>query len=306
MSNPRIAVIMSSYNGEKFIGEQIDSILAQKDVDVTLYVRDDGSTDNTVNIVRSYLNKGNVKLIVDGRNLRPGLSFLTLLKKVVKQETKYDYYAFADQDDIWLSEKLITAVKTIKDSEKPALYCSNQIIYRNGVREGMRFSVPPEMSLIGNITQNVFSGCTMVLDRELAEIVVERKTPKQDFLVPRCHDSWIFLIACVEGQPFYDHDSYILYRLHDNNVVGVKHLSLVDRLLRFKNGGVKNNRSRSAQYLLEAYPELGFTDRRYVEKMAYYRSSMKKKLSLIVDSSICKGSKEGTVAFILKVIMGYI
>lgn len=297
---------MSSYNGDRFIREQIDSILSQKDVDVTLYVRDDGSTDDTVSIVRSYLNRGNVKLLVDGKNLRPGLSFLTLLKIVVMNENEYDYYSFADQDDIWLDEKLISAINMICDSKKPALYCSNQIIYRNGAQEGMRFFQPPEMSLIGHITKNDFSGCTMVLDRRLAEIVVKRKFPGQDFLVPRCHDSWVYLIACIEGQPYYDHNSYILYRLHENNVVGVKKMSFLDRCQRFKNGNVKNNRSRSAKYLLNAYPNYYFDSRKYVEEMAYYSNEIKKKIALISDRRVCKGENEGSIAFIVKILIGYI
>lgn len=306
MAYPKVAVIMSTYNGEKFIREQIDSILAQKDVDITLYVRDDGSTDNTVNIVRSYLKCGKVKLLVDDKNLRPGLSFLTLLKRVVNTETEFDYYAFSDQDDVWLEEKLIKAVDMIKGSDKPSLYCSNQILYRNGIREGLRFKEPPEMCLLGHITKNDFSGCTMVFDRALAMIIVERKTPKQDFLIPRCHDSWVYLIACIEGNIFYDHCSYILYRLHENNVVGVKHMSMIDRLHRFRNGSVKNNRSRSARYLLEAYPNFEFMERKYVDEMAYYLFSLKKRLFLISDFKKCKGEKEGKIAFIIKVIIGYI
>lgn len=306
MLKPSVAVLMSSYNGEKYIKEQIESILAQKDVDITLYVRDDGSTDDTVGIIRSYLKNGNVKLLVDGKNLRPGLSFLTLLKRVVKSEPEYDYYAFADQDDIWLEEKMIRAVEMIKDSEKPALYCSNQIIYRNGVQEGLRFSEPPEMSLIGHITKNDFSGCTMLLDKALAGIVASKKSPNQAFLIPRCHDSWVYLLACVEGNIFYDHDSYILYRQHENNVVGVKHLSFFERVKRFLNGEVKNNRSRSARYLLAAYPKQLFEGRKYVEEMAYYKAGIREKIALISDRSVCKGEKEGNFAFIFKVLLGYV
>ena len=76
MSRPTVAVLMSTYNGEKYLKEQIDSILAQRDVDVTLYIRDDGSADNTENIIREYMQmNNNIVFYKDGKNLRPCASF---------------------------------------------------------------------------------------------------------------------------------------------------------------------------------------------------------------------------------------
>ena len=78
---PVVAVLMSTYNGEKYIREQLDSIFNQKGVDVRLFVRDDGSTDDTVSIVKEYIKKHPVEIIADGENVRPGESFMRLVQK---------------------------------------------------------------------------------------------------------------------------------------------------------------------------------------------------------------------------------
>ena len=97
----QVAVLMSTYNGEKYIRDQIDSILSQIKVNVTLFIRDDGSTDSTVKIITQYTEKySNIKFWV-GENIGVGNSFMQLLYSLTDE---FDYYAFSDQDDIWLNE----------------------------------------------------------------------------------------------------------------------------------------------------------------------------------------------------------
>ena len=117
-----VAVIMSTYNGEKYLGEQIDSILNQKDLEVTLFVRDDGSSDGTKNILEKYARDNGKIHINFGVNAGVGNSFMNALYSV---PDTFDYYAFADQDDIWLENKLFQAVKALQESGK-MLYASNQ------------------------------------------------------------------------------------------------------------------------------------------------------------------------------------
>lgn len=303
---PKIAVLMSSYNGEKFIKEQIDSILSQKDVDVTLFIRDDGSTDKTIEIIGTYLNNNNVKLITDGRNLRPGLSFLTLLSEVVKKEQIFDYYAFSDQDDIWLEEKLIAAVKMINGYDNPTLYCSNQIIYENNMNTGVRFLREPVINLLKCVSVNEMYGCTMVFNRKLAEIVETTRYPSEYFLIKRNHDAWILLLALIKGHIIYDNNAYMFYRIHNNNVVGLNKLTIYGRLYRFMKKGVKNLRKTSCNDLLESFPHLDFKDRCHIEKMANYQNNIKDRISLLKDYRYCKCERESVWAFWTKVIINYI
>ena len=113
---------MSTYNGEKYIDEQIDSVLAQKNVRVDLLIRDDGSKDETVRIIKRYCEKFDNIKFYEGPNLKPARSFLNLIETA---ELNYDYYAFCDQDDVWHEDKLYQAIEKIgkkKDSQKPILY----------------------------------------------------------------------------------------------------------------------------------------------------------------------------------------
>lgn len=111
---PVVAVVMSTYNGEKYLSEQIDSILTQKDVHVELFVRDDGSTDTTRDIISNFMEK-NKNIHADfGENLGWAKSFLTELFSV----PSFEYYAFSDQDDVWKPEKLIAGIKAIRHEEE--------------------------------------------------------------------------------------------------------------------------------------------------------------------------------------------
>ena len=102
----KVCVLMSTYNGEKYLKEQIDSILKQKGVKVNLLVRDDGSTDNTLSLLEEYKKKGLLDYCC-GSNMKPARSFMELLSIAPDS----DYYAFSDQDDYWEHDKLFNAVK---------------------------------------------------------------------------------------------------------------------------------------------------------------------------------------------------
>ena len=114
----KVTVLLSTYNGHQHIKELVDSVLMQDSVDVKLQVRDDGSTDDTIDILRSY-NDSRIT-VKKGENLKPALSFLTLLRECDDS----DYYAYCDQDDYWYPNKLITAINELKIIQDPALFIS--------------------------------------------------------------------------------------------------------------------------------------------------------------------------------------
>lgn len=128
MSKPTVSVLMSTYNGAKYIREQIDSILNQKDVNVELLIRDDGSSDNTAEICKEYQKKNTNIRFYQGENIGVGKSFMELLKKAPEA----DYYSFSDQDDVWLEDKLSRAVKMIKIAE-----CSRELSQDRNERVGV-------------------------------------------------------------------------------------------------------------------------------------------------------------------------
>lgn len=304
-----VAVLMSTYNGEKYIKEQIDSILAQRDVAVTLFIRDDGSKDSTITIINNYIKEfTNIKLLNDGVNLGAGKSFLTLLKYVVNTQDGFEFYAFADQDDIWLENKLSEAVKLIAKQITPTLYCSNLLIFKDGIVEGKRYNFIPSLKLETRLLYNDFSGCTFLLNTLLAERVVESSLPSNNVIYYRYHDSWVLLIALLIGKVIYDENSYIKYRIHDNNQVGLKgfhyyqHLKELFRTGKTSRKNLRMNTAISLRAALEG--QLKQEDKVILDEFADYKKSLENRIRLMFDRSLTSATGENHFLFMLKVMLG--
>ena len=216
----RTLVILASYNGEKHIEEQINSILNQIDVDVKIYVFDDNSADDTCKIVEKF-----PEIILKKRNAGSGSAAINFLEalyelNVLGELKKYDYISFCDQDDIWLNKKLSKAISVLKNGFD--LYGSNLIMYKNGL--------PTDVILVKSQNEKRFdflfeggsAGCTYVLTPSLAELVcdnyekIRHKTWKYF-----SHDWFIYFIARLNGfKTHIDQNSYIFYRIHESNVHG--------------------------------------------------------------------------------------
>lgn len=124
-----VLVLMSVYNGEFYLQEQIDSVLEQKDIDVHLLIRDDGSSDNSVNIIKMNAYKDSRVRLIEGENIGCTKSFMALCKEALSCAVKYDFYSFCDQDDIWFENKLVKSVSVLSsfDSHAPCLYMATSI-----------------------------------------------------------------------------------------------------------------------------------------------------------------------------------
>lgn len=228
---PIVGVLMSTYNGEKYIREQLDSIFEQEDVNVKLFVRDDGSADRTRNILKEYAVTYELMDLSDGERVGPGESFMRLLCKA-KEKIELQYFAFADQDDIWLKNKLSVAIKVIEQCEDKdaVLYSSNQFLYVNGINKGKRHEERQSVDLINHMTKNTIAGCTFVLNRDMATLITDAGKPNYRVIKYRLHDAWIMLIAIACGRVIYDDNAHMLYRIHEDNAVGIKAESLTERL----------------------------------------------------------------------------
>ena len=311
---PTVAVLMSTYNGEQFIREQLDSIFCQESVEVSLYVRDDGSTDSTLKIIEGYGKNHQICILPFDGNVGPGMSFMRLLYYVIGLKRRYDYYAFADQDDLWLPDKLIRAISMIKDAKKRdvrnILYCSNQWLYENEKKTRLRFAQKPDISLAGHISKNDFSGCTMVFAYDLAELTGSIPCPGNDILTYRMHDAWMALVASAYGTILYDEESRILYRIHGGNTVGVKETVLKDRIDAVLGKGSKPKyrhvRSNSAALLLKIQAPISPKDRCILKDVAYYRSQLKYKRHLLKRQDIYIKSGESRGIYFLKVLLNII
>ena len=298
---PTVAVLMSTYNGEKYIREQLDSIFTQRDVDITLYVRDDGSTDNTPQILKEYSVSGKKIIINCSDNVGVGTSFMNLTYEV---PSHYDYYAFADQDDIWLSNKLKEAITLLSENKK-GIYCSNQtFINKQGEIIGTRFSREPELSLIKEIQENKVTGCTIVFTRKFRDMIVEEeRKPEPSFIKQQIHDIWFALVGVTTNTIIYDNNSYIYYRQHDHNVVGIKQPTIVEKIRRkiskIKKRDTRNSRSKRAYAMVTKYGD--YLESNDLIRACAYPKSFKNKMIILkeYDSFRDNNSKLELIAYLL-------
>lgn len=213
----KVLVLMSTYNGAQYIEEQIDSILHQDGVDIRLFIRDDGSTDATVSILQRYENEYKDRVsYISGKNLGYGQSFLHLLASSNLEGV--DYVAFSDQDDVWLSEKLIQAVQKMIKSDAGIYGSSLTIVDANLKKIG--FYQKNELFVPRSIFENATSGNTMVINIDTAQ-KIRRIMAATDYSFVTIHDWYVYVVCIATGSKQYiDSQSYILYRQHGANSLG--------------------------------------------------------------------------------------
>lgn len=271
-----VLVMMSSYNGEKYIEEQIDSILNQQGVNVRLLIRDDGSTDSTPVILERYKQKGLLDYYV-GENIGWCASFMDLAVNSPQSE----YYAFSDQDDHWKENKLLVGVECLEAKPTGAkLYMSNVIYWKDGVEKGLSMPMGIRKDLYYTSLFCDAFGCTMVFSKEMMDIV-KSNPPK----IVVAHDVWFYELAAVLGTLYYDGNSYIQYRQHENNQLGYDKYfweKLSRRMKTYSRVWKEHNKDLVAKELLRCYSKLMTIDsKRIVSVVANYRTSFRCYLILL-------------------------
>ena len=218
----KIFILLSTYNGEKYLKEQLDSLFSQNYKDFKLIVRDDGSTDRTKEILNSY----DIELLSSCENLGVKKSFETLLEYAY-ENSDAKYFMFCDQDDVWNEDKIEKTLNQMNEMEK--LYKNTPILVHTDlevVDENLHTINPSFMKLqnlnekknrLNNLLiQNTITGCTVMINRDLAKLCLPMSS---NAIV---HDWWVGLVASYFGKIGYVDDSTIKYRQHTSNTIGAK------------------------------------------------------------------------------------
>lgn len=278
MNLKKVAVLLSFYNGYKYIDEQLHSILMQKSdgIHIDIYIRDDGSSCiNSVNKLKEIKLKYPCINFIKGDNIGVVNSFLYLLKFV----GNYDFYAFCDQDDYWLPSKITRAINKIND-DVPSLYCSNYTLVDAELKPLVTESTKVVPSFQNALFKNFCTGCTCLINGKLREEILKIETPTS---IPM-HDWYLLLVAYCVGEVFYDQDSNILYRQHGSNVVGGV-VTFGDKLKRYFRYVIDDNRVRYqlAKYLktINKNPNL----ESFIEDLLVSRTDFFKRVKLIMNNS---------------------
>lgn len=296
----RIVVLLSTYNGEQYLQTQLDSLYAQEGVSLRILVRDDGSSDATCALLEREQAAGRL-CWYGGENKKPARSFLDLVYHAPDAE----YYAFCDQDDFWLHDKLSIAVSQLKktDPKRPALYygrprrVDSQLMPAENPSRSLHRMLTFKSALINSNA----TGCTMVFNRSLLELIRD----KEPVYLPM-HDTWLHKVCLVaNGQLLFDDDVHILYRQHGNNVIGIS-ISGKDKLrkhlLSLKTQDC--SRSRTIRSLLDCYGSLmNEEDHALAEKVVHYKDGLVQRLSLALDPKIRSGYLDRDILFRLAVLL---
>ncbi|MFD1393850.1 glycosyltransferase [Lacticaseibacillus jixianensis] len=305
-----VTVLLSTYNGETYLNQLLDSLLHQKDVLVHVLVRDDGSTDHTRAILTDYAKTASVDVMF-GDNIGWRDSFMTLLKSV-SPDDQSDYYAFADQDDIYLPDKFSAAInKLAVYTATPALYHSNVTLADGGGNPlGDRY--PRDFIPTTRLPQAFFDvtwlGTTMVFNRKLMELL--RKHIPIDNIV---HDAYVINVAQLLGKVVYDPIPHLLYRRHDSAVTGfgssntsqaIKAPTLMDRYRRYKRNPVIHPFSKRARELLIGYADqLSPKEKRFLQAVATYQTNIGSRMRLLFDPRIRATRLRPTLQIRYRVLM---
>ncbi len=278
MSNNKVCVIMSTYNGERYLKTQLDSILAQKGVNISLYVFDDVSSDGTLKILQEYAARySNIHIKVNETNKNYNYNFIDALFSF-KDNNEFDYYAFSDQDDYWAEDKLISAIKKLEKKGECSLYASNLKIVdenlnysgRNYRNAGYLCHYPDQLLFCVTI------GNTAVFDSKFKDLVT-KYYPKD--IASNAHDHWVGLIAnyCKGANFIFDMcPEHILYRQHNHNTSsGFVKFGLKKIITRWFKGYTSINFDILKLFIKYYKNELSDNNRELIEKLIDYRHNKK-------------------------------
>jgi len=209
-----VNILLSTYNGMRFLEQQIDSLLAQSYRDILITVRDDGSTDGTYEKLREYAKRYSNFVVLDCERIGIIKSYFKLLQEA---DPQCDFYAFCDQDDVWLVDKVRDAVATMEsyDLDEALLYCSRLEYVDTQLRHLGYSKIYGQLGFTNAIVENVVTGCTIMLNRKSQKLICECN--------PVCatmHDAWCYLVVSAFGKVIYDERPNIKYRQHGTNAVG--------------------------------------------------------------------------------------
>ena len=305
-----VCVLMSTYNGEKYLREQLDSILASEDVELTILIRDDGSTDGTLQILDEYAGMYSdsksfpyIK-VIKGENLGATASFMELIRVAPKAP----YYAFSDQDDVWDPDKLSIAVASLSCEMKslPLLYHSALRLTDENLKVVRTIQAIQHSSKYQSLIENSVTGCSVVFNRT-ALLYVQKRMPEYCSV----HDVWMYIVCMFFGQVIYDDVSHVSYRQHGDNVTEhyinehdpMQHVKRIKRILN-RSYQPRYNNARSFYKCYRSI--LSEKDRDVLRRIVYYKRSVANTLALFFDGQLRGNSFMGNVRYRLSILIRHI
>lgn len=304
-----ICILLSTFNGEKYLEEQLNSLKNQERIELKILIRDDGSKDRTIEIIKQW--KSNYPLLIDyiqGENIGFAKSFTSLLQIAVEKYPDAEYYAFCDQDDVWLPEKLYEAKLLLnsrvqnQSCDVPVCYASNLIIVDEKLNIIKKLLINKVVSInkLNGLLDDYCTGCTMVFNKAAVELYIGQKHKYLKY-----HDKLLGMICLFMGELIYDNRSFIMYRQHGKNQVGANTSNI--RIITNSINRLLHNRD---SYLLPFVADFVDSYKTVLKnndifdllKVLYYKDKISCKLSLFFDRKIHSTSFFKTIRLKAKIL----
>ena len=209
-------ILLATYNGQRYLPEQIDSLLAQTHLNLRILVRDDESTDETLTVLSSYVARYPQKMqLMRGPNLGFVGNFLSLIAAAPRDAAAY---FFCDQDDIWLPDKVAAAMQRLKEASGPVLYFGRLTVVDESLQTLQLSPLISRWSFGNALLESQATGCTIAVNPQAMQLL-QLARPEAKLIV--AHDWWAYLVIIALGQVIFDSEPRILYRQHEQNSLGV-------------------------------------------------------------------------------------
>jgi glycosyltransferase involved in cell wall biosynthesis len=286
---PIVTVLLATFNGVRFLEEQLTSLFGQQGVEIEIMVNDDGSTDGTMEILYKWKAKGFNISISQSRGLGPTRAFLTLLQSCDEKQ----FVAFCDQDDVWVEDKLTLQLRSLVDPTPMMSTCLRLYIDETGNVIGKSKNLRNPPSFLNSTFENIAPGNTILLNSAAVRMINELRNP------PISHyDSWIYLLISAFGKVVFVPSHFVKYRIHSSNSVGLRKKSI-----KASTGAIKEYLNQQ-KFLFEKKSEFLSQDKLdHLTSISLFVSeiSFRKKLSVFSKIKIGRQSKldELLVKFVL-------
>ena len=299
-SRPSVSVFLSFFRGQSFIREQLESLNQQRGVEISLYYHlDDRDSQTTIDVADARINCEQVKLV---SGIGVPRAYFELLRSPVDAT---DFYAYCDQDDVWDPIKLQRAASALKDLQgTPALWvCRIRPFNESGGVKKFGNAYPskvPTPSFSNALVETIAPGCAMVWNHALQEILVSGEIPEGALM----HDTWAYLVASAFGRVLIEPETFVDYRIHDANHVGIKRsfFHRMRRLLRaLRDPSISTLETQSAAFQQQFAALLGARDTASLG--ALLSESRKTRVSAWKEGLLVRQSKVDNIQLLPRLLM---
>ncbi|AIQ61206.1 glycosyltransferase family 2 protein [Paenibacillus borealis] len=303
----KVQILMSTFNGEAYIEEQLQSIFQQTYHNIFILIRDDGSSDNTVPIIQKFMGLYPGKFhLIKGSNVGVIQSFFELLNST---ELDASYFCFCDQDDVWMNDKVERSVQYLHSCHTAGMYCSSTMLADQNLSPIKVWPIPPKKDpdFYNAIVQNIAVGATVAINKAARDIIVSRKINIKNL---QMHDWWIYICISAFGNVFYDERPTIYYRQHNNNVVG-GHRSILHEFRNKwssfrKHSGHKLLKKQAIEFNRLYMNLLDDEKKDQLHLFIQERKSIKEKYQFLQKSKLYRNSFLEDLLFKILILIGYV